>query len=122
MYQGSCLCGKVKYKLLSAPKKVTSCHCTMCQKQHGAAFATYGSILKSDFEYITGIQYLKSYNSSGIIERRFCGECGSNIEWVGSSKFPDWTSVTLSTLDTPFNPEKVTDIYAETKACWLKYT
>ncbi len=122
MYQGSCLCGKIKYRLLSKPKKVTSCHCTMCQKQHGAAFATYGSLLKADLEYVVGKRLLKSYNSSGTIKRKFCGECGSNIEWSGSSNFPDWTSVTLSTLDTPFYPEEISNIYTETRQCWLKYS
>ncbi len=122
MHQGSCLCGQVKYQLLSEPKKVTSCHCTMCQKQHGAAFATYGCILKTDLVYVTGSQLLKSYNSSSTIERKFCGDCGSSIEWIGSTKFPEWTSITLSTLDTPINPKKITDIYTETKQCWLKYS
>ncbi len=120
MHQGSCLCGKVKYQLLSNPKKVTSCHCNMCQKQHGAAFATYGNIPKSDLVYVAGAEYLKAYNSSGAIERKFCGECGSSIEWVGSTKFPDWTSVTLSTLDTVFSPEEVTDIYTENMVFWLQ--
>ena len=92
----------------------------MCQKQHGAAFATYGSVLKSDLEYVSGFELLKIYSSSATIERKFCGECGSNIEWRGSTKYPEWTSIAISTLDTWFKPEKVSDIYIQSKCCWLK--
>jgi hypothetical protein len=41
MHKGSCLCGAVAYELISEPKAVTHCHFKMCQKQHGAAFATF---------------------------------------------------------------------------------
>ncbi len=120
MYQGSCLCGKVQYKLLSEPQRVSSCHCTMCQKQHGAAFATYGNLPKADLVYVAGADLLASYNSSANIERKFCKECGSSLEWCGSAEHPNWTSITLSTLDTPLNPETITQIFTETKACWLE--
>lgn len=119
MFEGSCLCGEVKYKLLSEPTKVTHCHCTMCQKQHGAAFATYASLLKSDLVYTSGLAGLVEYNSSGTIKRKFCKVCGSNIEWSGSNKYPDWVSIAIGTLDTTYKPKKVVDIYNDTKACWL---
>jgi len=57
MHSGSSLLGLIKYELLGYPKKVTSCHCSMYQKQHGATFATYGSIPKRDLVYI-GCRYV----------------------------------------------------------------
>ena len=119
MYVGSCLCGQIKYKLFSEPKKVSHCHCTMCQKQHGAAFATYASLPKTDLIYLSGINLLKTYNSSNGIKRKFCSQCGSNIEWSGSSKFPDWVSIAISTLDTLYKPNNIINIYMDTKVCWL---
>jgi len=120
MYKGSCLCGAVKFEVRSEPKKVSHCHCNMCQKQHGAAFATYGSLPKSDLVYTNGLDILKSYNSSGTIARKFCGSCGSSIEWCGSEEYPDWTSVAISTFDTPYKPSKeIIEIYTESKFCWL---
>ncbi|MDE1462416.1 GFA family protein [Spartinivicinus poritis] len=119
MYKGSCLCGVITYQLKSEPKKVTNCHCKMCQKQHGAAFATYGSVLKSDLVYLTGLDKLVSYNSSGLIARKFCSCCGSSIEWSGSKAFSEWVSIAIATLDTHYKPENIADIYTETKACWL---
>jgi len=122
MHSGSCLCGQIKYELLNDPKKVTSCHCSMCQKQHGAAFATYASVPKNDLVYISGVDKLISYNSSGSVERKFCGVCGSSLQWSGSKKFPDWISIAIATLDTEFKPSKITDIYQESKVCWLNYS
>lgn len=120
MYKGSCLCGAVRYEIKSEPKAVSNCHCTMCQKQHGAAFATYGSVPKKDMIYLSGEPVLTSYSSSAGITRRFCSVCGSNIEWSGSAKFPDWVSFAVASLDTPFLPEKIADIHTEVKACRLE--
>ena len=63
MYKGSCLCGEVKYRILSEPAKVSHCHCTMCQKQHGAAFATYASVKKEALEYTQG-QYFRLFRDN----------------------------------------------------------
>lgn len=119
MYKGSCLCGVVTFELDAEPKAVSHCHCKMCQKQHGAAFATYASIPKKQFTYITGESNLTTYNSSESIRRKFCSSCGSNIEWCGSKKYPEWVSFAIATLDAPFNPKAIKEIHTESKACWL---
>lgn len=119
MYKGSCLCGKVTFELKSEPKKVSHCHCSMCQKQHGAAFATYVSLPKNDLVYLSGENLLSVYYSSKTIKRKFCSVCGSNIEWSGSKNYPDWVSITLSTFDTPYKPKKIIDIYQDSSVCWF---
>ena len=121
MYEGSCLCGKVMYKITCEPSKVSHCHCNMCQKQHGAAFATYASLPKANLEYLSGQNLLFDYSSSGNISRKFCSNCGSNIECSGSPDYPDWVSVAISTLDTEYHPKNIVNIYTETSVCWLKH-
>ena len=118
MYNGSCLCGEITFEIKSTLKAVTNCHCKMCQKQHGAAFATYGSIPKADVVYLSGGEKLASFNSSEGVERKFCRDCGSNIEWRGSSRYPEWTSIALASIDTPLSPEKVRDVHEESAVCW----
>lgn len=118
MHKGSCLCGEITYELASDPIKVTHCHCSMCQKQHGAAFATYASLPKNDLVYTSGSELLVAYNSTGSVIRRFCKVCGSNVEWGGSLDYPDWVSITIATLDSEYKPEKISDIYVDTKVCW----
>lgn len=108
------------FELFSEPKATTHCHCKMCQKQHGAAFATYSSLPKVDLRYVSGAEHLSSYNSSGNIVRKFCSVCGSSIEWSGSEKLPDWTSIAVATLDTLFCPLSIKQGHQESRACWLE--
>lgn len=119
IYKGSCLCGKVQYEISTEPKAATHCHCRICQKQHGAAFATYVSVKKSNFRYTAGEEFLTSYNSSANIQRRFCHVCGSNIEWSGTEKYPDWVSVTLASFDTAFIPASIKSVHIDSQVCWL---
>lgn len=119
MYKGSCLCGAVTYELRSEPKAVSHCHCRMCQKQHGAAFATYASLPKDDFSYLSGSETIVSYNSSGTIVRKFCSRCGSSIEWSGSKDYPGWVSIAVATFDTPYDPTQIKQIHMESSVCWL---
>lgn len=119
MYHGSCLCGAIHYELLSEPRAATHCHCRMCQKQHGAAFATYASVPRADLRYTSGEDKLATYNSSGTILRKFCSVCGSSLEWSGSEQYPDWVSIAVATLDTPWQPTRIREVHTASRACWL---
>ncbi len=101
MHDGSCLCGKVKYRITCEPKKVSHCHCTMCQN------------------HLAGQELLSTYRSFSTVHRKFCSYCESNIEWSGSPEYPEWTSIAIATLDTPYDPENIINIYIETKVFWL---
>jgi hypothetical protein len=92
----------------------------MCQKQHGAAFATYASVPRSDLVYLSGQELLTSYGSSEEVVRKFCSICGSNVEWSSSRKFPDWVSMAVALLDTSFEPRSIRNIHLESEVCWLK--
>lgn len=120
MYQGSCLCGAIRFVLDTEPRAVTHCHCRMCQKQHGAAFATYASVPRAQLRYLAGARQLTAYPSSPGIVRRFCGVCGSSIEWSGSPQYPDWVSVAVAALDTPFHPRSIRQVHVDARACWLE--
>ena len=99
MNRGSCLCGEVVFFISAQPQKVSHCHCTMCQKQHGAAFATYARFKRADITYIQGAQSLRSYRSSSDVERKFCMLCGSNIEWAMPDLMSDYVAIALASLD-----------------------
>lgn len=120
MYKGSCLCGKIQYVLKSKPLRVSHCHCSMCQKQHGAAFATYASLSESNLDYVSGQDDLMTYHSSNSVQRKFCKSCGSNIEWRDSKHHSDEVAIAIASLDTKFVFNDIEDIYLATKACWLK--
>ena len=117
-YEGSCLCGAVRFRLLAEPSMVSHCHCSMCRKGHSAAFATYLTMNVGDVRWLAGTDNLASYNSSSKIVRRFCRTCGSKVEWGGHPKYPDLVSIPLALLDTPFTPNRITPFYVESQVSW----
>ena len=79
MISGSCLCGKVAYRVAGSGESMYYCHCQMCRKASGSTFATNMLMRESDFEVVSGKHYLKGFNSSPGETRFFCAECGSPI-------------------------------------------
>ncbi|OCQ22814.1 hypothetical protein A7985_02325 [Pseudoalteromonas luteoviolacea] len=120
MITGSCLCSAIKFTLLCEPKAVTACHCRMCQKHHGSAFAVFGSVPKAQILIDEGESLIASFNSSSDINRQFCQKCGSSLFWLGSKEYSDWMSIAISSLDDDFAIDNVKHIHLESQACWLK--
>lgn len=52
-YHGQCLCGSIKYQIDALEPNIGHCHCSMCRKFHGAAFATYGKAKSKNFHLYT---------------------------------------------------------------------
>ena len=79
MPTGSCLCGDVAFAINGAVDQMANCHCSMCRKFHGAAFATFGVVAPSDFEWLRGEDNVVHYQSSSRGWRNFCPRCGSAV-------------------------------------------
>lgn len=76
---GSCLCGDVAFAINGPVEMVGHCHCAMCRKSHGSAFATFATVSADDFRWVRGEQRFVVYQSSVLRSRRFCGRCGSVV-------------------------------------------
>ncbi|KAL8822107.1 MAG: hypothetical protein Q9191_007150 [Dirinaria sp. TL-2023a] len=64
-YRGSCHCGKIKYQLSrEKPLDAKYCHCTTCQKIHGAPFQWAAIFHKTDINFTHGHHDLGWYESS----------------------------------------------------------
>ena len=75
---GSCLCGGVGYQLVDDRALIIShCHCGMCRKASGAAFATFLMVTLADFQWTKGERLIARYESSTAIYRCHCNNCGS---------------------------------------------
>ena len=118
MYRGSCLCGAVRYEIRGTIERTSKCWCTMCQKQHGAAFGPYANVAARDLVYLQGEEMLTRYVSSPGVERSFCRVCGSNLSWQSASSH-DRIAITLGTFDTPYEGKVTHDLYIDTKPGWL---
>ena len=106
-HAGQCLCGGIRYELHARIQAVTHCHCQMCQRAHGAAFASYGAVRQADFHIVKGAALLRQYASSPGVLRSFCSHCGSPLTWQrAEGEFSDWLSFSLGSLSTAFVPHK----------------
>lgn len=119
MMRGSCLCSSVRYEIDGSFEEAHHCHCSMCRKSHGAAFATYGCARTKNFRLITGHGELKNYRSSSQVRRSFCTECGSTLFFEHDAA-PKLVFVAVGTLDEAtegsVNPDA--HVFASSKAAW----
>jgi hypothetical protein len=76
---GGCQCGAIRFALSAPPRKVSICHCRMCQKASGAPFASFADIENADFAWTRGKP--AAFRSSSIAERHFCAACGTPLSF-----------------------------------------
>jgi hypothetical protein len=77
--RGSCLCGGVKFEINGPLSRPLNCHCSLCRKQHGAAFRSRARVRRSDFKWIRGEELVTYYEATRGYRRGFCRVCGSPI-------------------------------------------
>jgi hypothetical protein len=77
MNEGRCLCGAVRYQIDGPFTSMVNCHCSMCRKHHGSAFATFVAAPVAGFRYTAGESSIDRYASSSTFHRSFCKVCGS---------------------------------------------
>ncbi|MEE9447094.1 MAG: GFA family protein, partial [Arenicellales bacterium] len=92
---GGCLCGRVRYEITGKLTHADHCHCSMCRRQHGAAFATYASFNVGDFKWTSGETHVKTYETAegGWC---FCKVCGASLAGTEHGKV---TSIALGTVE-----------------------
>lgn len=121
MIRGSCLCGAVLYEIAGGVRNMTHCHCSMCRKAHGAAFATYAEIRSRDIRFIQGQELISRYQSSDKAQRSFCSRCGSNLLFEPKEN-PDEAWVAVGGFDSDTKERPSLHIYVDSKASWFEIT
>jgi hypothetical protein len=128
---GSCLCGGVKYEINGPLISPGNCHCSMCRKQHGAAFRSRARVQIRDFRWVQGEDLVTFYESSPAIFRGFCRVCGSPIinKFNAGSPLaeqdPDAPSrygIDLATLDDDPGVRPLVHAFVASKAPWFTIT
>jgi hypothetical protein len=121
MLTGSCLCGGVKYEIDGELGAVTNCHCSLCRKMSGSAFASGSTIPTASFRFMAGNELLKEWESSPGYHRVFCGRCGSPI-LKRKAKDPDNLRLRVGTLDSDPGVKMSKHIHVGSKAPWVEIT
>lgn len=117
-YKGSCLCQAVKYEVAAIEPLMSHCHCSMCRKFHGAAFATYGEALKNNFRWTSGVENLSNYLAENGTSRQFCKVCGSSLTFSPAHNPEGTVEFALATLDDDIPHKPDAHIFLNFKANW----
>ncbi|WP_026259477.1 GFA family protein [Desulfobacter curvatus] len=84
-YQSSCFCGAVRYEVSADPVDAKICHCTTCQRLHGAPMQWAAIFHKRHVRFTAGLENLVFYNNEQNRPERIlpckvrCGKCGAPI-------------------------------------------
>jgi hypothetical protein len=112
---GGCQCGAVRYRITAAPEDVHLCHCRMCQKAMGNAFAALAPVRAGTLVWTRGNP--AAYASSSTATRQFCAQCGTPLgfRYIGE----DRPAITIGSLDNPEAIRPAKHYGTEARVSWL---
>lgn len=117
MYKGGCLCGAIRFEITGPIHDIVYCHCSLCRKAQGSAFAANANVSVNDFRFTSGKENLTGYESTPGQTKYFCRTCGSPIV---SKKIscPDEIRIRLGVIESAISERPQAHIFASSKANW----
>lgn len=114
--EGSCLCGRVRYRATGPFLDMLHCHCSDCRKTHGAAFVTSIGVARERLAIEAEADGLTRFTALSGTCRTFCRACGAKI----AVDNPAWDAVYVpaATLDTPLPHRPQLHMYVRSKVAW----
>ncbi|MGW4329087.1 GFA family protein [Nocardia sp. NPDC004573] len=97
MYEGGCLCGKIRFRVDAEADWPHMCSCPHCQRLGGTPVMAWVGFPAEKFAWIGERGEPQWYNTFPTTKRGFCPECGSTVAAVdeGSNDI----GVTMMALD-----------------------
>lgn len=114
---GQCLCGKLRFEVTLPSKWVAHCHCSMCRREHGAAFVTWVGMPAEQCRIDDPQHVLHWYTSSPGAERGFCAHCGSSMLFR-SARWPGELHITLANFDFPVDRTPQAHVFWDAHVAW----
>jgi hypothetical protein len=78
-YEGSCLCGHVRFAVTGVPGTPHTCSCTLCQRHSGALTLAWVEFPRDNVRWIGPGGAPTTWRSSDWSSRAFCSRCGSTL-------------------------------------------
>jgi hypothetical protein len=116
---GGCLCRALRYRIDGGLQAAGHCHCSICRRAHGAAYATWSFVDPPRFAWTTSDAPLARYESSPGHERCFCSRCGSPLVAMHHGKV---TEVVFASLDGDPGLRPSEHVFVASKAPWHQIT
>jgi len=119
-YRGSCLCGQIRFEVDRFLPRTGNCHCSMCRKFHGAAYATIAETEQRHFRWMAGEELLKAYTADNGTTRRFCSNCGSSLTFSSPLADPGLVEISLGLFDDEVPVKPDAHIFVASGASWAR--
>ena len=116
---GGCLCGAVRFEAHLPSKWCAHCHCSQCQRFHGAPLVTWVGFQSAGFRITVGESSLRWFNSSAQARRGFCGDCGSSFLFQ-SEKWSGEIHVSLTNLLGEIDRKPEGHVHFDSHVDWLE--
>jgi hypothetical protein len=115
---GSCLCGKVKYRVSGPWLRFWHCHCTRCRKATGSAHATNLFAEAHNFQWSAGAGTPVRFDhpEAERFGNTFCPSCGSRVPHL--SKDGKSYLIPAGSLDDALDMQPAGRIYFGSRAPW----
>ena len=118
MNRGSCICEDIQWQLDGEPDMVINCHCSMCRKAHGSAYATFAMAAADKLHFTSGADKGAVFAASDHGQRHHCPRCGSVLPVTANGM----AFVPLGSLEDAVERPLDAHIFVKSKAPWFEIT
>jgi hypothetical protein len=119
--EGGCDCGRIRYRMQTAPLIVHCCHCLWCQREAGSAFAL-NALIEADrvLHLKEEPEVLDTPSASGRGQQiARCPACRLALWSHYAGAGPSIRFVRVGTLDSPSHLAPDIHIYTRTRQPWV---
>ena len=116
---GGCLCGAVRWRAALPALWSAHCHCTICQRAHGAGVVTWVGVREDGFAIDDPHAAFRSYASSPGAQRGFCARCGAPFLFR-SSRWPGEVHLARASFATALPLAPQGHVFHDTHVDWLQ--
>ena len=116
MRTGGCHCGAVRYVATGQAAHHALCHCSDCRRWSGAPMVGWIAFRE---EQLTVTGDTRSYASSALATRDFCGRCGTGLFYRNPTYLPGIVDIQSGTLDDQAGDPPGAHIMVKDRVGWL---
>jgi hypothetical protein len=118
-FRGSCLCAQLQFEYDSPGLWCAHCHCSLCQRAHGAPLVTWVGVAEERFR-LGMDSTLRWYRSSGDSTRGFCTACGSTL-FFRSERWPGEIHIVRSNIEGAIDTPPAGHVHCESGVSWFAF-
>ncbi|MDD8021642.1 MAG: GFA family protein [Paracoccaceae bacterium] len=111
---GGCQCGAVQFTISAGPADYGICHCRMCQRATGNAFAP---LFQVPGDRVAWHGAATEWASSNVAWRGFCSTCGTPLYYRDAEAI----EIMAGCFAPDFRPDPLFETGAESRLGWLDH-